>query len=73
MPTASWISGLQRAQRLRLGGKNLNPKAFRIAEDGDGHRAADLAAEGGEIAVDILSVPVVDALDRAAIEMMGGS
>ena len=60
---------LQRAESLRLGGKSMNGKPFRVAENGDGHGAADLAAKGGEIAVDILSVPIVDALNRAAIEM----
>jgi hypothetical protein len=47
--------------------------AIRIAEDGHSHRAADLASEVGEIAVDILSVPVIDAHDRATVEMLGGS
>ena len=47
--------------------------AVSIAEDGDGHRAANLAAEDGEIAVDIFSVPVFHALDRAAVEMLRGS
>jgi hypothetical protein len=50
----------------------MNRQAFSIAEDGDGHSAADLAPESRKIAVDILSVPVIDALDRAAIEMMRG-
>jgi len=67
------LSGFQGGERLWLGGKDLNLKAVRIALNGDGHCAADLAAEGGEIAVDILSVPIIDALDRAAIEMMGCS
>ena len=67
------FSGFQGGQRLWLGGKDLNLKAVRSALNGDGHCAANLAAEGGEIAVDILSVPIIDALDRAATEMMGCS
>jgi hypothetical protein len=66
-------SGLQGGQSLWLGGKFLNRQAFHVAKDGCSHCAANVAAESGEIAVDILSIPVIDALDRPAIEMMGRS
>ena len=63
------LSGLQRGQRLRLGRVSVNGKSLRTAENGDGHGAADLASERGKIAVDVLSVPIFDALHRAAIKV----
>ena len=47
----------------------MNGKPLRIAENGDGYSAADLASERGEIAVDVLPVPIVGALHRAAIKV----
>jgi len=54
---------------LRLGRELVNGETVRIAENGDGDSAADFASERGEIAVDVFSVPIFDALHRPAIEM----
>ena len=51
-------------------GKPGSESPLVVTENGDGDGAADLASKGGEIAVDVLSVPVVDALHRAAIEVV---
>ena len=63
MPTASWIvSGFQRGQRLRLGGKDLNRQAVRRRPEWRWRLRGKSRRRGGKIAVDVLPVPIVDAL-----------